>query len=184
MGTLRIVAGIWRGRRLVTPAGRATRPTADKTRQALFDILGDVEGAAVADLFAGSGALGLEALSRGAARLVLVEQAHPALEAVRTNLKRLGPAVEVRIIRRDLRRGFGFLGPEGPFDLILADPPYDRGWVERLLAGLGPELFTPRGRLVVESSLAEAPQAGAGWALIDQRRYGRGAISILNPEAL
>jgi len=184
---VRIVAGRFGGRKLVAPKGRATRPTADKVREALFDLLGPLEGAAVADLFAGSGALGLEALSRGAASLVAVDLAAEAVRAVRANLKTLGLETgegepPITVLRRDLGRGLGFLGPFGPFDLILADPPYGRGWPERLLDRLPAGFLTPGGRLVLETSTQESLVSGPPWNLNQDRRYGQTRLLILTRE--
>ncbi|MCR2834561.1 16S rRNA (guanine(966)-N(2))-methyltransferase RsmD [Parerythrobacter lacustris] len=125
---MRIIAGEWRGRRLVTPKGDATRPTADRTRETLFSMLvsrlGSFEGLRVADLFAGSGALGLEALSRGAAHCLFVEQDDAALKAIRANVETLQARA-----RSDVRTGSVLaLGPaRGPLDLLLLDPPYGTG---------------------------------------------------------
>jgi 16S rRNA (guanine966-N2)-methyltransferase len=123
---MRIIAGQWRGRPLVAPKGEATRPTADRTREALFSMLasrlGSFEDLAVADLFAGSGALGLEALSRGAASCLFVEQDKPALDALRINIAKLGAKADVRA------QSVLALGPaRAPLDLILMDPPYGTG---------------------------------------------------------
>ena len=124
---MRIIAGTWRGRQLVAPRGDTTRPTADRTREALFSMLtsrlGSFEGIAVADLFAGSGALGLEALSRGAASCLFVEQDKPALDALRANIAKLGAGTA------EVRAGSVLaLGPaRAPLDLILMDPPYASG---------------------------------------------------------
>lgn len=123
---MRIIAGKWRGRPLVAPKGDATRPTADRVREALFSMLtsrlGDFDGLAVADLFAGSGALGLEAMSRGAASCIFVEQDRPALDALRANLAKLEASADVRA------QSVLALGPAvRPLDLIVMDPPYDSG---------------------------------------------------------
>ncbi|BAI96978.1 methyltransferase [Sphingobium sp. TA15] len=123
---MRIIAGQWRGRPLVAPKGDATRPTADRTRETLFSMLlsriGSFEGLSVGDFFAGSGALGYEALSRGAASCVFVEQDRAALDAIRANGDRLG-------VRPDIRQGSVLsIGPAGkPLDLIFMDPPYQSG---------------------------------------------------------
>jgi len=124
---MRIIAGQWRGRPLVAPAGDATRPTADRTRETLFSMLlsrlGSFEDLAVGDFFAGSGALGLEALSRGAASCLFVERDRPALDAIRANCAKLG------IARPDIRQTDVLsLGPApAPLDLIFMDPPYRSG---------------------------------------------------------
>lgn len=123
---MRIISGQWRGRPLVAPKGEATRPTADRTREALFSMLtsrlGSFEGLAVADLFAGSGALGLEALSRGAGSCIFVEQDREAVTALRANAEKLG-------IRPDLRQTSVLaLGrAPAPLDLVMMDPPYGTG---------------------------------------------------------
>lgn len=181
---MRIVAGEFGGRRLTAPKGRATRPTTDKVREALFSLLGPMTGLVAADLFAGSGALGLEALSRGAERLVAVDAAGPALAAIKANIEELGLGEEITLLRRDLKRGFGFLEKHGPFDLILADPPYDKGWPKRLLRGLRPEILNPGGRLVIETSTREPVSESSGWRPAGDRTYGRTRILILSPEAL
>lgn len=123
---MRVIAGQWRGRPLVAPKGDVTRPTADRTREALFSMLtarlGDFEGLAVGDFFAGSGALGIEALSRGAASCLFVEQDRAALDALRANLAKLEAKGDVRA------SSVMALGPaRAPLDLILMDPPYGTG---------------------------------------------------------
>ncbi|MGE4429913.1 MAG: 16S rRNA (guanine(966)-N(2))-methyltransferase RsmD [Sphingobium sp.] len=124
---MRIIAGTWRGRPLAAPKGDTTRPTADRTRETLFSILtsrvGDFEGLAVADLFAGSGALGLEALSRGAATCLFVEQDRAALDILRANAAKLG--LERPDIRASSVMALGSAAK--PLDLILMDPPYNSG---------------------------------------------------------
>ena len=125
---MRIIAGQWRGRKLAAPAGETTRPTADRTRETLFSMLtsrlGSFEGLRVADLFAGSGALGLEALSRGAASCLFAEQDPAAIRAIRSNIANLGAAAQC-----DVRAGSALaLGlAKQPLDLILLDPPYASG---------------------------------------------------------
>ena len=126
--SLRIIAGEWRGRKLQAPAGDITRPTADRTRETLFSMLvsriGDFEGLTVADLFAGSGALGLEALSRGAASCVFVEQDAAALRALRANIANLRAAPQCDVRASSVLA----LGPaKAPLDLVLRDPPYNSG---------------------------------------------------------
>lgn len=125
---LRIIAGEWRGRKLTTPKGETTRPTADRTRETLFNMLtsrlGSFEGLSVADLFAGSGALGLEALSRGAASCLFVEQEKPAIEAIRTNIASLDARSKAQVHQGSVMQ----LGPaKVAHDLILLDPPYHTG---------------------------------------------------------
>lgn len=123
---MRVIAGIWRGRQLVAPKGDTTRPTADRTREALFSMLtsrlGSFEGLAVADLFAGSGALGIEALSRGAASCLFVEQDRAAIEALRANLAKLGATGDVRAMSV-----LGLGAATAPLDVMIMDPPYGSG---------------------------------------------------------
>lgn len=125
---MRIIAGDWRGRKLVSPKGDATRPTADRTRETLFNMLtsrlGSFEGLSVADLFAGSGALGLEALSRGAGHCLFVEQEKPALDAIRANISSLDARTRTTVNAGSATA----LGPaKVPHDLLLLDPPYATG---------------------------------------------------------
>jgi len=177
---VRIVAGRWGGRRLTSPRGAATRPTADRVREALFSILGErVAGARVLDLFAGSGALGLEALSRGAAAATFVDAAPAAIRAVQGNLDALGGEADVR--RADALR---FLraapGEARQYDLVLLDPPY------RLAARLGRELsealpaVLAHDALVVSESDRRAPLS-LELPLRDERRYGDTLIRIHDP---
>jgi len=167
------VAGKFGGRRLAAPPGRGTRPTADRVREALFSMLGDVSGAHVLDLFAGSGALGIEALSRGAASAAFVESDARAAAVVRRNLDSLGLRAEVR--RQDALR---FLAAaEGSFDLVLADPPYDSASrIAGPLAERLPGVLAEGGRIVTESDKRiplELP-----FRLLRERTYGDIRIAI------
>jgi 16S rRNA (guanine966-N2)-methyltransferase len=171
---LRIVAGELGGRRIAGPPRRsaAVRPTSDRVREALFSILGDVRGARVLDLFCGTGALGIEALSRGAARATLVDT-HTAI--VRRNVAELGIAGRCEIVRADVR---GFLRREQrEFDLIFCDPPYrlaDR--LEGELDSLIPSRLAPGGRLIVEGA-ARHPLA-LSLPLVTERRYGDTLVRV------
>ncbi len=174
---MRVIAGRWGGRRLAAPRGAATRPTSDRVREALFSILGDrVHDARVLDLFAGSGALGLEALSRGAATATFVDSAPAAVTAVRANLEALGGEAEVR--RSDAVR---FLraapGQTRQYDLVLLDPPYRLA--ERLgreLSEALPAVLAPSA-LVISESDHRAPLP-LDLPLKDERRYGDTLIRI------
>lgn len=177
---MRIIAGEWRGRPLVAPKGDATRPTADRTREALFSMLvsrlGSFEGLRVADLFAGSGALGLEALSRGAAHCTFVEQDGAALDALKSNIAKLGAAS-----KSDVRpQSVTALGPAPtPFDLLLLDPPYGTGAgvvaLERC-ARLG--WLAPGALASVETKKGEAVTV-EGFEIEAERVYGKAMITLL-----
>ncbi|MDP8955277.1 MAG: 16S rRNA (guanine(966)-N(2))-methyltransferase RsmD [Actinomycetota bacterium] len=171
---MRVVAGSAGGRRLAGPPGTSTRPTSDRVREATFNALaslGAIEGAVVLDLFAGSGALGIEALSRGASRATFVDHDPRALAVVRANLATTGLAGAATVVRSDALR-FVTAAPAASFDLALLDPPYrfdDPSWIE-LLARVGAPLA------VVESDRSVDP--GPGWRTLRTRRYG-GTVVLL-----
>jgi len=179
---MRIIAGAWRGRNIVAPKGDATRPTADRTREALFSMLtsrlGDFEGLSVADLFAGSGALGLEALSRGAESCLFVEHDKPALDSLRANIAKLGAKADVRA------QSVLTLGPAAkPYDLLLLDPPYGTGAgmvaLERLnrLGWIGPATW-----ISLETG-AKEPVAIGGFTVDAERTHGKARITLLRAAA-
>jgi 16S rRNA (guanine966-N2)-methyltransferase len=174
---MRVVAGLFGGRRLISPAGSATRPTSDRVREALFSILGPgVEGARVLDLFAGSGALGIEALSRGAASAVFVDSSARAVTAIHRNLETLGIDAEVRRIdaRAALRPSSS---PRDPYDLVFLDPPYRRAAeLGRELSEALPAVLAAGARVVSESD-RRAPLELA-FPITDERRYGDTIIRI------
>lgn len=162
---MRIVSGEWGGRTLQAPRGDAVRPTQDRVRQILFDILGRrVIGTTVLDLYAGTGALGFEALSRGAASVVFVESSARARAALEANRQALGAADRSRVLAMSVASALSKLESEGRrFDWILADPPYDLGEETRLIERLGrdgQEIVAPDGGVVIEtrreSAMAEA----------------------------
>jgi 16S rRNA (guanine966-N2)-methyltransferase len=166
----RIIAGIFGGRRLTVPADARVRPTADRVREAWMSILGDrLLGARVLDLFAGSGAIGLEALSRGAAQATFVELAGASLVALRANIDALGVGDRVTVRRADAMRFIERLGPEA-YDLVLADPPYSLPHAERLVAAFRERPFARL--LAVEHPAAVALEGG------DTRRYGDIALTF------
>ena len=172
---MRVVAGELRGRKLVAPAGGATRPTADRVREALFSILGDVSGLRVLDLYAGSGALGIEALSRGAAAAVFVDSSQAAVTAIRRNLSELG--LEAPVQRRDALAYLAAAAGGDPYDLVFADPPYDSAL--RLASSLAerlPPLLTADAVIVTESN-KRAPLE-LPFPLLRERSYGDTRIAI------
>jgi 16S rRNA (guanine966-N2)-methyltransferase len=174
---MRIVAGEHKGRRLRTPAGAATRPTSDRVREALFSILGPVEGLRVLDLYAGSGALGIEALSRGAASATFVESARPAVAAIRANLDAIGDG-DAEVAHSDV---VGWLRAAVPrrrvFDLVFCDPPYDAAArVAEPLGELLPGVAGPRALIVTES--ATRNPLALDLPLADERTYGGTRIAI------
>lgn len=172
---MRVVAGRLRGRRLVMPAGAVTRPTADRVREAIFSILGDVSGLRVLDLFAGSGALGIEALSRGACELDLVDQDRCAATAIERNLSGLG--LEARSHRREVVAWLDAQPAGRTFELVFCDPPYDSA--ARLAAPLAerlPQILDPEARIVTEShkrTPLELPLP-----LLRERTYGDTRIAV------
>ncbi len=180
---MRVIAGRFGGRRLRAPRGSATRPTADRVREALFSMLGALEGASVLDLFAGTGALGIEALSRGAAEVVFVERDRLALACLRANLSALGLGAEggepqVQVRARDAFAVLHQAAMDGEaYDLVLLDPPYAQAdeWGPRLAQAL-PQVLRPEGLVVVESD-RRAPLA-VGLPVRRQRRYGDTSITI------
>ena len=175
---MRIIAGTWRGRPILAPKGDATRPPADRTREALFSMLasrlGSFEELAVADLFAGSGALGLEAMSRGAASCLFVEQDKPALDALKANLAKLGARADVRAT------SVMALGPAPkPLDLILMDPPYGTGAGAVALDKLGRLGWTgPATWVSIETAKNEEVEV-AGFTVDASRVHGKARITLL-----
>lgn len=176
---MRIISGEWRGRSLVTPKGDATRPTADRTREALFSMLvsrfGSFEGLTVADLFAGSGALGLEALSRGAEKCIFVEQDRAAIDALKANIAKLGAK------GAEVRQGSVLSLPpvNTPMDLVMMDPPYNTGAGAVALDKLGRLGWIGAATLVsIETSKGESIDV-AGFEVEAQRDYGKARITLL-----
>jgi 16S rRNA (guanine966-N2)-methyltransferase len=171
--SLRIVAGAYGGRRIEAPPGRSTRPTSDRVREALFSILGPIDDARVLDLYAGSGALGIEALSRGAAEAVFVDSDPRAARTIEDNLAKLGASG--RVHRRDV---FAWLkAADGTFDLVFADPPYSSArQMGTRLDELLPPLLTETSLTVTESDKREPLLLAM--PLLDERTYGDTRIAI------
>ena len=173
---VRVVAGTARGRPLRAPSGRTTRPTSDRVREAIFSMLTSmdvIEGARVLDLYAGSGALGIEALSRGAESVVFVDNDPAAVAAVRANLSVLGPAsARAVVLRADAVQ---YLAGAPEVDLVLADPPYSfDGWEQLLDALVG------RANLLVAET-GQAWEPGPEWETVKVKRYGGTLVTVVQP---
>jgi 16S rRNA (guanine966-N2)-methyltransferase len=177
---MRIIAGEWRGRKLIAPAGQQTRPTADRTRETLFSMLasrlGSFEGLRIADLYAGSGALGLEAISRGAAHATLVENERAALNAIEANINalRVGERVEVRPMSA------ARLPAAQPFDLVFADPPYGPGSGSAVAAAVARAGWLLEGGwMAIETHRGDAVDSPDGWEIEATRDVGRARLTLL-----
>ena len=176
---MRIIAGEWRGRSIEAPPGMATRPTADRVRETLFSMLasrlGSFDELRVADLFAGSGALGLEALSRGAASATLVESDPRAIATIRRNAEKLGASERIRLLP-----GSALSLPRfDPFDLILADPPYESGsGTAAVAAVIAADWLAPGGWISVETSRTDEVDPGP-LAIETVRDVGRARLTLL-----
>lgn len=205
---MRITSGIFRSRSLVAPRGQETRPTSDRVREAIFSMLtadgvfdrapgaapggadgalgqqGDGGGAAngprVLDLYAGSGALGLEALSRGARSVVLVEHARPALAAIRENVQSLQVGNQVTVLAMRVDRALKTVDADGPFDLVLVDPPYADVRDARFAGNLelAARLLADGGVLVLEHATSDEPEAPPSAVLDRRRTYGDTTVSL------
>jgi 16S rRNA (guanine966-N2)-methyltransferase len=176
---VRIVAGSRKGHRIAAPKGAATRPTSDRVREAVFSIVGPVDGAAVLDLFAGSGAVGLEALSRGAESCTFVERDRAAARAIAANLEKLDLA-GATIVTRDVAAALRDARDRGRrFDLVFVDPPYE-GWETHAaaLAELLPTVLAEHGLVVVETSDRVEPELPLD--LVTTRRYGSARITVFS----
>jgi 16S rRNA (guanine966-N2)-methyltransferase len=181
---MRIVAGSFKGREIHGPTSLATRPTSDRVRESLFNILAhgvegfSIEGARVMDLFAGTGVLGLEALSRGAKFCQFVEESAEARGVIRKNTDACGTIGQCKIWRRDAT-DLGSCSPQSPFDLVFADPPYNKGLGEKALASLlaGKWLAVSAVVVLEEAEKAVVPEV-AGLLLLDTRVYGDTCVRI------
>lgn len=177
---MRVIAGALGGRALVAPKGHATRPTSDRVREALFSVLGDVASASVLDLYAGTGALGIEALSRGASRCVFVENARGALDALRRNVETLGLRASTELVTTPVLRSVRGLSPREPLDLVFADPPY----ANLADAAAALEVLVERGlcsddvRIVLEHASRDAAPRLNGLTCQATRRYGDTSLSF------
>ncbi len=181
---MRIVGGDFRGRPLATPRSHDIRPTTDRTREAVFNVLahrfGDrVSGARILDLFAGTGALGLEALSRGGAYCMFIEESAEGRGLIRTNVEAFGLTGRTKIFRRDATN-LGDAGTIQPFGLLFADPPYGKGLGEHALLSAGSGGWLVPGALCVVEETAAVPFGPVdGFEVLDERGYGETVIRFL-----
>ena len=178
---MRIIAGSRKGARIFAPKGLEVRPTGDRVREAMFSLIGPVDGADVLDLFAGTGALGLEALSRGAASAVFVDSDRVAAETVIRNLEKLG-LEGARVYREDVGRRLSTDAASGRrYDLVLVDPPYRRfSSLQNALIQYLPEILAPGGTLLVETAADEEPELPL--AKRTSRRYGSARLTLFEHE--
>src|SRR5882757_6043526 len=185
---MRIVGGRLGGRPLAAPKSQNIRPTSDRLRESLFNILAHgyddaITGARVLDLFAGTGALGLEAMSRGAAFTLFIDDGAEARALIRQNVEALGLGGVTRVFRRDAAR-LGAAHPVEPFGLVFLDPPYRKGLAEPALAGLRDGGWLTDGALVVVEESADAGFAApAGFVEIERRTYDDTVVIFLNPRS-
>lgn len=178
---MRVIAGRLKGRRIDAPKGARVRPTYDRVRESVFDILGPrVDGARVLDLFAGSGALGIECLSRGAESVTFVERDRGVLGVLRANIEALGISASAVVVHGDAVRLLAGIVPGGPFELVFVDPPYASGLAGTALALLSSRTdLAPGALVVVEHARGEAPEAAGGaLALTRSERYGTTEVSF------
>lgn len=188
---MRIVGGSHRGRRLLAPPGSIVRPTSDRAREALFNILSHgvlavggipFSGAGVLDAFAGTGALGLEALSRGAAAVVFIEQDREALAVLRRNIDALGEGARTQILPGDATRPLRAISGCA---VVFIDPPYRSGLAAPALTALDAAgWFAPEGLAVIETAAREELAAPAGFSLLDERVYGAARLVFLRRERI
>ena len=184
---MRIVAGKFRGKPLLSPSDDSIRPTADRVRESMFNILTSrlspvLDGVRVLDLFAGTGALGLEALSRGAAHVTFVDMGAESRGLIRDHIQQFGVAGITKLLRRDAT-ALGKPGTFGQFDLIFLDPPYNQGLGEKALAELASNgWIKPRATIVWEEAVEAEVAVPEGFALDDRREYGAAAVHFLTFE--
>jgi 16S rRNA (guanine966-N2)-methyltransferase len=184
---MRIISGTSKGRKLVTPRSHSVRPTSDRVKESIFNILrGEIEGNRVLDLFAGTGNLGIEALSRGAEKAIFVEKRRQATRLIQKNLAQFGLKDRSEILSKDANRAIGILKQRGEsFDLILMDPPYEKGLIQKTLRKLNSHpVYCGNSTLVIEHHRREPlPLIIEGWDLIRQQRIGDTLISFLTPQS-
>jgi len=183
---MRIIAGKYRGKTLLSPSDESIRPTSDRARESVFNILAsrlspNFDGLKVLDLFAGTGALGLEALSRGAATVVFVDTGAEARGLIRDHIEAFGAGGVAKLLRRDATN-LGPAGTMGPMDLVFLDPPYGKGLGEQALVSLRDGNWLAQNALVVLEEGVDVPvELPEGFVLDDRREYGAAAIHVIRP---
>jgi 16S rRNA (guanine966-N2)-methyltransferase len=181
---VRIIAGEWRGRPLIAPEGRATRPTSDRAREGLFSMLqsrvGSFEGLTVADLFAGTGALGLEALSRGAAHCLFIDTDRNAVASIQRNLASFGAAARGEVRSQGIEH---VPAPSSPRDIVFLDPPYATGLAAMALDRVCNPAWVAAGGLVSLETDGDRLPAPAGFSVEAERRFGKAHILLLRRDA-
>jgi 16S rRNA (guanine966-N2)-methyltransferase len=184
---MRIIGGKYRGKTLLSPSDEQIRPTADRVRESVFNILASrvgpsLDGKRVLDLFAGTGALGLEALSRGAANVIFVDTGAEARGLIRDHIEAFGAGGVTKLLRRDAT-DLGLAGTMGPFDLVFLDPPYGQGLAEQaLVSARAGKWLAPDAVIVVEEGAEATLSLPPGFALDDRREYGATAVHFLSLE--
>jgi len=181
---MRIVGGTFRGRTIVAPKGMATRPTTDRTRESLFNIIehghDGCEGARVLDLFAGSGAMGLEALSRGAVQVLFVDDAAAARGAIRENVEALGQQSTTKIFRRDATNmGAPNAKMGSGYTLVFCDPPYGKGLAERAITSARDGGWLTKDALILVEEVKGAFNTPEGFEEVDRRAFGETEVTFL-----
>ncbi len=176
---MRIIAGLAKGRKLIAPRSFSVRPVSDKVKGAIFNILGPLDGETVLDLFAGSGSVGLEALSRGATKVVFVDVFHESLQCLQKNTAACGFEKQVVILKGKIPEVLKKIKNHPPFSLIFVDPPYDKNLINPALEGLCiNKLIDAQTTLIIEHSPRETPSCEE-LSLVDQRKYGQTLVSFL-----
>lgn len=182
---MRIISGTSKGRKLLTPKSLSLRPTSDRVKESIFNILKrELKGKRVLDLFAGTGNLGMEALSRGAKKTIFVERGRQALRLIQKNLIQLGLQESSEILPKEVQRAIGILHQRGEsFDLIFMDPPYGKGLIQTTLTKLNSHPIVHKDSiLVIEHTRREPlPDPLTGWNLLRQQRVGDTLLSFLSP---
>jgi 16S rRNA (guanine966-N2)-methyltransferase len=182
---MRIISGMSKGRKLATPKSQSLRPTSDRVKESIFNVLGEeIEGGVVLDLYAGTGNLGIESLSRGAKKVIFVEKGRHALGLIQRNLAQFGLEEKSEILPIDANRAIGILNQRGEyFDLIFIDPPYEKGLIEKTLTKLNShQIYHRDSLLVIEHHRRELlPPLLNRWNLIRQRQMGDTMMSFLTP---